>query len=158
MDADILEKAKSITLNDDGTLKDAFMFGSTKEFYDDMVNLIAQALQAERDKVKKYIGKNWREVLAQDVEMEQKLSVAKEALRKMAPTVEKAIREYKLQYTKIDTGESGLPLVDALTPPGAPTIKEGQDEMDMLVDDVLSAVENIAQAALEAKEPKMKFK
>ena len=65
----------------------------------------------------------------------------KEVIEKYLETIDEAIRWYRLVNTKIDNGESGMPLVDALTPPGAPNISFGKNEMDLLIDDVLTVAE-----------------
>ena len=66
-----------------------------------------------------------------------------QANRIISDAIEKAINEYRCQYTinDLDNGES---LVDMLTPPGDKDISRGELEMELLIDriqgDVLSAL------------------
>ena len=55
--------------------------------------------------------------------------------------IQNTLNEYRLQYTLDTTFEDmHLQLVDALTPPGRSSIKEGREELDLLIDDIQGQV------------------
>lgn len=49
--------------------------------------------------------------------------------------IKKALRDYRCQNTAGEDGEK-YPLVDALTPPDAETIAAGENEIELLTDEV----------------------
>lgn len=53
--------------------------------------------------------------------------------------VKEALRSYRLYYT-FDTDDSGLSLVDALTPPSEESVTKGLDETDLLVDHIINYI------------------
>jgi hypothetical protein len=64
-----------------------------------------------------------------------------------APKIEKALNEYRLQQTVLEDG-GGLPLVDALSPPGDDDIRRGKEEIELLTDSIIG--ELLDNAAVDA--------
>lgn len=63
------------------------------------------------------------------------------------------LRDYRLRYTaEEDDGTNGYPLVDAVTPPGAPSISFGEDELRELADELLGEFPALEQPAQEGME------
>ena len=67
----------------------------------------------------------------------------REALESCMEPIRSVIEGYNLTYTLEAGTIDGLSLVDALVPPGAPSIAEGKKEIELLIDFIQGAIQDL---------------